>query len=102
MAYEIPLPVVDQPYRVVLHFAETYWSESSRCRGIVGAHQTHFARRAPTALPGQRTFSLYMENQAIVTDFDIVARAGGKAIGENVTVRTREGKAQGTPRSNSS
>jgi hypothetical protein len=34
------------------------------------------------ALAGQRTFSVYMEGLAMLTNFDIVARAGGKGIGE--------------------
>ncbi|WP_240047239.1 malectin domain-containing carbohydrate-binding protein [Hymenobacter nivis] len=47
------VPVANGAYRVVLHFAETYWTQA-----------------------GQRVFNIVLENTTVRTNFDIVAKVG--------------------------
>jgi hypothetical protein len=43
--YEIPVPIMDQPYRVVLHFVETYWSEPLAQQRVLSLRElSSFAR----------------------------------------------------------
>jgi hypothetical protein len=51
LRYAVPVP--NGAYRVVLHFAETYWTQ-----------------------PGQRVFNIALEGRTVRTNYDIVAKVG--------------------------
>jgi hypothetical protein len=63
-SYSIPGLTANSTYTVRLHFAETYWTTT-----------------------GQRTFNVAINGQQVLTNFDIVAAAGGanKAVVEQFT-----------------
>ncbi|SNC77537.1 Por secretion system C-terminal sorting domain-containing protein [Hymenobacter gelipurpurascens] len=64
------LPIVNGTYKVVLHFAELYWTSA-----------------------GQRVFDVSAENAKVLTAYDIVAKAGGAltAKTETFTVNVTDG-----------
>jgi uncharacterized repeat protein (TIGR02543 family) len=57
------VPVTNGTYDVVLHFAEIYWGVN----GVVGG-------------TGKRVFSVNLEGQPVLTNFDIIQAAGGPLI----------------------
>ncbi|WP_324680600.1 malectin domain-containing carbohydrate-binding protein [Hymenobacter sp. GOD-10R] len=63
------VPVTNGAYRVVLHFAETYWTQA-----------------------GQRVFNIALENTTVRTNYDIVAKVGPlTATTETFTVMVLDG-----------
>jgi hypothetical protein len=68
--YSIPDLKAGASYTVRLHFAETYWTQ-----------------------PGQRTFNVSLNGEQVLSNFDILAAAGGanKAVVKQFTV-TANGK----------
>jgi hypothetical protein len=69
------LPSGNGTFDVTLHFAETYWG--SRATGGVGS----------------RRFNVYVENVKRLSDYDIVAKAGGamRAVKETIRVTVTDG-----------
>jgi hypothetical protein len=57
------VPVTNGTYDVVLHFAELYWGVN----GVAGG-------------PGKRVFSVNLEGQPVLTNFDIIQAAGGPLV----------------------
>lgn len=68
--FKYTLPVVNGNYAVTLKFAEIYWSS-----------------------PGMRVFSVTINNQAVLTNFDIFAQAGGsnRALDKTFMVAVNSG-----------
>jgi hypothetical protein len=62
-AFEYRIPVTNGTHELTLHFAETYWGVGTVAGGA-----------------GKRRFSVNVENQPALTDFDIIAEAGGSLI----------------------
>lgn len=62
--FEYAIPVVNGFYSVYLHFAEIYW-------GVIGGDTS-----TATSNIGKRVFSVFLENQEALSDFDIYAEVG--------------------------
>ena len=60
LSFGYNVPVANGTYDVVLHFAETYWGVNGVAGGI-----------------GSRVFSVNVEGQPFLTNFDIIREAGG-------------------------
>ncbi|MEJ8800548.1 malectin domain-containing carbohydrate-binding protein [Pontibacter sp. H249] len=69
-SFSYALPVAGGRYRVVLHFAELYWTEA-----------------------GRRVFDVRAEGALVLDDYDVFARAGGRyaAVAESFEVEVGDG-----------
>lgn len=62
--FEYAIPVVNGFYSIYLHFAEIYW-------GVIGGDTSSI-----TSHVGKRVFSVFLEEQEALADFDIYAEVG--------------------------
>jgi hypothetical protein len=75
-SFEYRIPVTNGTYELTLHFAEVYWGVGTVAGG-----------------PGKRRFSVNVENQPALANFDIIAEAGGSliALERKFTVNVTDG-----------